>query len=131
MTMNTEFWGGSPCKRYDIMFDSVIYRDNLGCFSIYSPPTFWYEFMRINNNTKQLIIPNTNSEKDKYLQNILNIKDETQFHTLFLVNYCFMEGRYKADAIIRVLIFDCLFWSCICIYIYLAIYFSIVLYIHK
>eukprot|EP01084_Bolivina_argentea_P171773 297603_1 len=108
VTMNTEFWGGGRCSRYDIVFDTVIGRSTNGCFTIHTPPAFWYEFMRINNKTQQLILPKSEIGKQKYLKHIINIKNRNIFHTMFLVKYCYVDKRYNADVIVRVLFFDML-----------------------
>eukprot|EP01083_Nonionella_stella_P176743 619226_1 len=106
VTTNTEFWGGGLCKRYDIIFDTVIGRGYPQCTAIHAPPAFWYEFMRRNNHTTQLILPSTDEGKQRYLQQILSIKNQEMFRTLFLVKFCYKEGRYNADALVRVLVFD-------------------------
>lgn len=108
VTTNTEFWGGGKCTRYDVHFDTVIGRASAGCFSIHCPPAFWYEFMRIDNATKQLMLPHSAPDRQDHLEHILKMKNVDRFHTLFLVKICFMEGRYKADAVVRVLFFDLL-----------------------
>lgn len=108
VTPNTEFWGGYPCKRYDVIFDTVIMRNNEGCFGVHAPPAFWYEFMRINNQTSQLMLPTSKNKKDEYVNHVMSIKNRKLFHTLFLVKFCYKSGRYDADAVARVLFYDLL-----------------------
>ena len=107
-TTNTEFWGGGKCQRYDIVYDTVIGRNWHGCIGIHSPPAYWYEGMRVDNHTYQLMLPETETEKESYAQGIIDMKDADKFHTLFLVKYCYVPDRYPADVMVRVLFFDLL-----------------------
>ena len=106
-TIHTEFWGGSDrCKTYDVIFDTVIGRTWGGCFGIHIPPAYWYEGMRVNNHTHQLIIPD---DKEEYLNQILRIKDRENYHTSFLVASCYNPARnYRPDVLVRVLFYDML-----------------------
>ena len=70
ITTNTEFWGGGRCERYDAVFDTVIGRGWSKCIGIHAPPAYWYEGMRVDNHTIQLMLPDTDNEKKEYVNRL-------------------------------------------------------------
>ncbi|ETO24146.1 hypothetical protein RFI_13014 [Reticulomyxa filosa] len=112
-TYNSEPWGdgGSCGERYDMIMDSSIYREWQECPSMHVPPSFWFEYQRVLNNTNHLIHPyyppppQMNSrfeeERNRYLDKIVAQKQE---FALFMVRDCFIR-YYRQDTLVRVVFF--------------------------